>query len=86
MHGCNRSYEQLQDENESSHGAPSEGEESLIEALKLFVEASRLPVPRVARLIGVGEATLSKWLKGTTRPTRRKMLVIESFLRRHGRK
>ena len=85
MHGRNRSHEQSQDGNESSHGAPSEGEQSLIEALKVFVKVSRLHVPRVAHLMGVGEATLSKWLKGTTRPTRRKMLVIGSFLR-HGRK
>jgi DNA-binding transcriptional regulator YiaG len=83
MHG--RNSKRSQDAKDLSSGTPRE-EHSLIEALKLFVEASRLRGPRVAQLIGVGETTLSNWLKGTARPTRKKMLVIESFLRCHRRK
>jgi hypothetical protein len=61
------------------------GEQPLITALRLFVKFSGLRVPRVAQLMGVGEATLSKWLAGTVRPTQKKLQQIESFLVWHGR-
>ena len=69
----------------SSLGAPNEQEQPLLVALRVFVEVSGLRVPRIAQLMGVGEATLSKWLAGTSRPTQKKLLEIESFLGWHGR-
>jgi len=60
-------------------------ERRLLSALKLFVELSGLRVPRVAKLMGVGEATLYKWLDGTAKPTQKKLLEIQSFLVWHGR-
>jgi hypothetical protein len=60
-------------------------ERPLLSALKLFVELSGLRVPRVAKLMGVGEATLYKWLDGTAKPTQKKLLEIQSFLVWHGR-
>ena len=68
-----------------SCGAAQEKEEPLVAALRLFVELSGLRVARVAQLMGVGEATLSKWLAGTVQPTQKKLLIIESFLVWHGR-
>ena len=70
---------------EVSCGAAQEKEQPLVASLKLFVELSGLRIPRIARLMGVGEATLSKWLNGTVQPTQKKLLVIESFLDWHGR-
>jgi predicted DNA-binding transcriptional regulator AlpA len=61
------------------HGEPR------LAALKLFVELSGLRIPRVAKLMGVGDATLYKWLEGTARPTPKKLLEIETFLAWHGR-
>src|SRR6516225_4980968 len=66
-------------------GAAEEKQQPLIATLKLVVEQSGLRIPRIARLMGVGEATLSKWLDGTVQPTPKKLLVIESFLDWHGR-
>src|SRR3981189_3593777 len=60
-------------------------DQPLIAALRGFVEGSGLRVPRVAKLMGVGDATLQKWLAGTVRPTQKKLLEIESFLSWHGR-
>ena len=65
--------------------AAQEKEQPVVAALRLFVELSGLRIPRVARLMGVGEATLSKWLNGTVQPTQKKLLEIESFLVWHGR-
>jgi hypothetical protein len=73
------------DERMLSFGAPKEEEQPLIAALRVFVEGSGLRVPRVAQLMGVGDATLSKWLAGTARPTQKKLLEIKSFLGWHGR-
>ena len=70
---------------EVSCGAAQEKEQPLVASLRLFVELSGLRIPRIARLMGVGEATLSKWLNGTVQPTQKKLLVIESFLDWHGR-
>ena len=69
----------------ASCDATQEKEQPVVAALRLFVELSGLRVPRVARLMGVGEATLSKWLNGTVQPTQKKLLEIESFLVWHGR-
>jgi transcriptional regulator with XRE-family HTH domain len=69
----------------ASCGAAQEKEQPVVAALRLFVELSGLRLPRVARLMGVGEATLSKWLDGTVQPTQKKLLEIESFLVWHGR-
>jgi hypothetical protein len=54
MHGYDRNCKGSQDAKVSAHPIPRE-EQSLIEALKLFVETSRLRVSQVARLIGVGD-------------------------------
>jgi Helix-turn-helix len=67
-------------------GAAQGNEPPVIAALRLFVELSGLRIPRVAQLMGVGEATLSKWLAGTAQPTQKKLLEVESFLVWHGRK
>jgi hypothetical protein len=69
----------------ASCGGAQEKEEPVVAALRLFVELSGLRVPRIAKLMGVGEATLSKWLNGTVQPTQKKLLEIESFLVWHGR-
>jgi len=58
-------------------------EEPLIAALRVFVEGSGLRTTRIARLMGVGEATLCRWLAGSARPRRKKRLEIESFLGWH---
>jgi hypothetical protein len=70
---------------QQSFGDQSQEEQPLIAALRVFVEGSGLRVPRVAQLMGVGDATLHKWLAGTARPTQKKLLEIESFLSWHGR-
>jgi|GraSoiStandDraft_25_1057303.scaffolds.fasta_scaffold574686_1 DNA-binding phage protein len=69
-----------------SFGAQQQEEQPLVAALRVFVAASGLTIPRVARLMGVGDATLYKWLAGTARPTQKKLLEIESFLGWHGPK
>jgi len=84
MHGYDRNCKGSQDAKVSAHPIPRE-EQSLIEALKLFVETSRLRVSQVAQLIGVGQSTLSRWLKGASRPSQKKISEIESFLHRHGK-
>jgi hypothetical protein len=68
-----------------SLGAGRQEDQPLIAALRGFVEGSGLRVPRIALLMGVGDATLNKWLAGTARPTQKKLLEIESFLSWHGR-
>jgi len=51
-----------QDLRKSSIDAASYQEHTLITALRLFVAVSGLRVTRIAQLMGVGEATLAKWL------------------------
>jgi len=72
-----------QDLRKSSIDAASYQEHTLITALRLFVAVSGLRVTRIAQLMGVGEATLAKWLAGTSRPTQKKLCEIQSFLGWH---
>jgi len=72
-----------QDLRKSSIDAASYQEQPLVTALRLFVTVSGLRVTRIAQLMGVGEATLAKWLAGTSRPTQKKLCEIESFLGWH---
>jgi hypothetical protein len=72
-------------ERRGSFGSEQQEDQALIAALRGFVEGSGLRIPRVAKLMGVGDATLQKWLAGTVRPTQKKLQEIESFLSWHGR-
>ena len=75
-----------QDLKNASIDTATNKEQPLLSALRLFVAASGLSVNRIAQLMGVGEATLSKWLAGTSRPRQKKLCEIESFLCWHGPK
>jgi transcriptional regulator with XRE-family HTH domain len=75
-----------QDFRKASIDAASNEEQPLISALRLFVAVSGLRVTRIAQLMGVGEATLAKWLAGTSRPSQKKLCEIQSFLGWHAPK
>jgi CheY-like chemotaxis protein len=69
--------------------APDPGgreDQILFSALRRFVGDSKLSGPRIARLMGVGESTLSAWLAGKRKARRAKLLELESFLSRHAPK
>jgi transcriptional regulator with XRE-family HTH domain len=75
-----------QDLRKSTIDPGSNEEQPLMSDLRLFVAVSGLRVTRIAQLMGVGEATLSKWLAGTSRPTQKKLCEIQSFLGWHAPK
>ncbi len=69
--------------NETGNTVSDESDEvALIRKLRRFVEESDLSIPKIASEIGVFSATLSMWLAGTTKPSRRELLAIKSFLGR----
>ena len=57
-------------------------EQALTRDLKRVVEESDLSIPKIASEMGVFSATLSMWIAGTTKPSRRELLAIKSFLER----
>ena len=69
--------------NESGNTISGElDEQALTRDLKRFVEESELSIPKIASEMGVFSATLSMWIAGTTKPSRRELLAIKSFLER----
>ena len=69
--------------NESGNTVSGElDEQALTRDLKRVVEESDLSIPKIASEIGVFHATLSMWIAGTTKPSRRELLAIKSFLER----
>jgi DNA-binding transcriptional regulator YiaG len=57
-------------------------EQALTRDLKRFVEESDLSIPKIASKMGVFSATLSMWIAGTTKPSRKELLAIKCFLER----
>ena len=69
--------------NESGNTISGElDEQALTRDLKRFVEESELSIPKIASEMGVLSATLTMWIAGTTKPSRRELLAIKSFLER----
>ena len=72
-----------QHKNETGNTVSGElDEQALTRDLKRFVEESDLSIPKIANQMGVFSATLSMWIAGTTKPSRRELLAIKSFLER----
>ena len=59
-------------------------EQALTRDITRFVEESDLSIPKIASQIGVFNATLSMWIAGTTKPSRRELFAIKNFLERCG--
>jgi DNA transposition AAA+ family ATPase len=57
-------------------------EQALTRYVKRFVEESDLSIPKIASKMGVFSATLSMWIAGTTKPSRKELLAIKCFLER----
>ena len=57
-------------------------EQALTGDLKRVVEESDQSIPKIASKMGVFSATLSMWIAGTAKPSRRELLAIKSFLER----
>ena len=57
-------------------------EKALTRDLTRFVEQSDLSIPKIASEMGVLSATVTMWIAGTTKPSRRELLAIKSFLER----
>ena len=57
-------------------------EQALTRDITRFVEESDVSIPKIASEMGVLSATLTMWIAGTTKPSRRKLLAIKSFLER----
>ena len=57
-------------------------EQALTRDITRFVEESDLSIPKIASEMGVLSATLTMWIAGTTKPSRRELLAIKSFLGR----
>ena len=59
-------------------------EQALTRDITRFVEETDLSIPKIASEMGVFSATLSMWVAGTTKPSRRELLAIKNFLERRG--
>jgi DNA-binding transcriptional regulator YiaG len=57
-------------------------EQALTRDITRFVEETDLSIPKIASEMGVLSATLTMWIAGTTKPSRRELLAIKSFLER----
>ena len=54
-------------------------EQALTRDITKFVEESDLSIPKIASEMGVLSATLTMWIAGTTKPSRRELLAIKKF-------
>ena len=59
-------------------------EQALTRDITRFVEESNVSIPKIASEMGVLSATLTMWIAGTTKPSRKELLAIKSFLERRG--
>jgi DNA-binding transcriptional regulator YiaG len=57
-------------------------ENALLGDLRRFVEESEPSIPKIASLMGVFTATLSIWIAGAAKPSKKELLMIKSFLER----
>ena len=57
-------------------------EQALTRDITRFVEESDVSIPKIASEMGVLSTTLTMWIAGTTKPSRRELLAIKSFLER----
>jgi hypothetical protein len=70
-------------ENETGNTVSGElDEQALTRDIIRFVEESDVSIPKIASEMGVLSATLTMWIAGTTKPSRRELLAIKSFLER----
>ena len=59
-------------------------EKALTRDITRFVEESDVSIPKIASEMGVLSTTLTMWIAGTIKPSRREFLAIKSFLERRG--
>jgi DNA-binding transcriptional regulator YiaG len=58
--------------------------QATLEALRSFIQQSRLSEYRVAQMMGVSANALKSWLNGASHPRQGSQTEIKAFLKQHG--